>query len=119
MTHAESHADPFGVAPGRAVYTADGDHLGTVKEVSAGYFKVQASMRPDYWLQSQFVSSAATDRITMDFAKEALDDYKLDGPPVTGAADPDAVAGMTHDPSMPANAAAATIQAAAHQHERG
>ncbi len=126
MTHESVHphepldtSERFGVAPGREVYTADGEHIGAVKEVAGGYFKVNVRMLPDYWLQSQFVSRAEPGRITMDFTKDALDGYKLDSVPAQETPDPDAMAGMTHDPHIPENTAAATIQAAARRQERG
>ena len=37
-------------AVGTEVMTLDGDTLGTVKEVSGSCFKVDAPLRPDYWL---------------------------------------------------------------------
>lgn len=44
---------PSNIAIGSEVYTTDGDKLGTVKMVRSGYFQVDASMRPDYWLSME------------------------------------------------------------------
>jgi hypothetical protein len=65
------------VMAGCAVYTRDGEHLGTVKEVREGYFKVDVKMRPDYWLQTQFVELWSDDRVTLEFPKGDLGDYKV------------------------------------------
>jgi hypothetical protein len=65
------------VAVNCEVFTSDGEKLGTIKEVQAGYFKVNVHLHSDYWLQSQFVSSNDDGRITMNFTKHELDDYKV------------------------------------------
>jgi hypothetical protein len=48
-----------------------------VKEVREGYFKIDARMQPDYWLQTQFVETSMEGRVTMEFAKDLLGDYKV------------------------------------------
>ncbi len=68
------------VPVGCPVYTADDDKLGKVKEVQSGYFKVDASMQPDYWLSVENVTSVAPDRITLAFVKDRLGDFKSDIP---------------------------------------
>jgi hypothetical protein len=68
-------------AVGRAVYTRDGDKIGEVKEVRGAFFKVDAPMQPDYWLQSEFAQTAGAEGITMEFGKDDLGDYKVKNPP--------------------------------------
>jgi len=65
---------------GAEVFTSDGDKLGTVAEMRSGYFKVDASMMPDYWLPLSYVSSASGGMVNLTFTKDALDDYKVDRP---------------------------------------
>ena len=65
------------IAEGADVLAADGDKIGEVKEVRGGYFKVNVHLRPDYWLQRQFVTSNADGKVTMSFKKDELDDYKV------------------------------------------
>ncbi|MFN8558961.1 MAG: PRC-barrel domain-containing protein [Dehalococcoidia bacterium] len=65
---------------GERVYTADGDELGTVKDVAGACFKVDATMQPDYWLATDCIASSAGDGIRLNFRKERLGDMKLDGP---------------------------------------
>jgi len=65
---------------GSEVYTSDGDLLGHVREVHGGYFKVNASMQPDYWLPDSTVASSMGDRITLTFVKDRLGDYKASEP---------------------------------------
>jgi hypothetical protein len=67
-------------ATGADVYTADGDKLGKVKEVSGDCFKVDASMRPDYWLARDCITSAAGNDVQLGFNKNQLGDVKLDRP---------------------------------------
>ncbi len=69
---------------GATVYTADGDKLGTVKEVAGGCFKVDASMRPDYWLASDCVTSTTGDQVRLTVTKDTLDVAKVEGPGHTG-----------------------------------
>jgi hypothetical protein len=68
------------LAMGCPVYTADGDKLGTVKEIRGSAFKVDAPMHPDYWLSTGSIRLAGSDRIDLAFPKDRLGDYKLDSP---------------------------------------
>ena len=45
----------LGVQPGLAVIAQDGKTLGTIKDVSGSYFKVDAPMHRDYWLSAELV----------------------------------------------------------------
>jgi hypothetical protein len=66
--------------PGAQVLTADGKELGRVKEVSGTCFKVDVSLRPDYWLASSYVSSATSSEVRLTVTKDNLDTAKVDGP---------------------------------------
>ncbi len=64
---------------GCEIYSADGDKLGTVKEVQGAYFKVDAPMQPDYWLACDCVrGGTAGNRVEVAFQKSELDTYKKD-----------------------------------------
>ena len=65
------------VIDGAPVHTLDGEKIGTVKEIQGGYFKVNAPLQPDYWLQREFVESNADGTVTMQFKKDDLGDYKI------------------------------------------
>jgi hypothetical protein len=65
---------------GSHVFTSDGDDLGTVKELWGGYFKVDAPMKPDFWLSTSHVGTATADRIHMSFTKDQLGDFKTESP---------------------------------------
>jgi hypothetical protein len=67
---------------GQAVYTADGDRLGEVKELRGDYFKIDAAMKPDYWLACDCVlgGMGGDDRVTLSFEKDRLADYKQKEP---------------------------------------
>jgi hypothetical protein len=67
-------------ATGVEVFTSDGDKLGRVKEVTGDCFKVDASMRPDYWLARDSITSAAGNDVFLNFTKKQLGDMKMDGP---------------------------------------
>ncbi len=61
------------------VFTMDGSKLGQVKEVRDDYFKVDAPMRPDFWLPVNCVrggSGIAGARVEVEFTKSHLDEYK-------------------------------------------
>lgn len=77
---------------GYPVHTSEGEHIGDIKEVRGAVFKVNARMQPDYWLQTQFVRSTANDRVTMEFKKDDLGDYKVEEP----AGPESRVADLTH-----------------------
>ena len=65
---------------GSFVHTADGERIGSVKEVRGGCFKVDAPMRPDFWLTTDCVTSATGGQVRLNVSKDRLSDYKVDGP---------------------------------------
>ena len=67
-------------AIGAEVYTADGDKLGKIKEVLGDCFKVDASMRPDYWLARDTITACAGNDVNLSFTKSQLGDMKVDKP---------------------------------------
>jgi hypothetical protein len=69
-----------GLTPGTPVFTLDGDQIGSIKEVRDRYFRVDASMQPDYWLATDCIRTASASRVQLAFDKDHLGDYKLDGP---------------------------------------
>jgi hypothetical protein len=72
---------------GVRVFTADGDELGKVKEISGSCFKVDAPMQPDYWLGTDSIASASGDGVRLSFSKEDLGDEKRKGPEHKGMHD--------------------------------
>jgi len=68
------------ITEGAAVYAADGDQLGTVKEVRGQYFKVDAPMRPDYWLPFAVVHAAVGGELQLGFDKDRLGEYTVTAP---------------------------------------
>ena len=68
------------ITEGAAVYTADGDQLGTVKEVRGQYFKVDAPMRPDYWLPLAVVHAAVGGELQLGIDKDRLSEYTVAAP---------------------------------------
>lgn len=74
-------ADPVSdLKPGLPVYTSDNHQIGTVKEVADGSFKVDAPMRPDYWLRRDAVLSFSAERVTLDVEQDRLNDVKVAAP---------------------------------------
>ena len=70
---------PASTAPviGAEVFTSDGDKLGKVKGLQGMFFKVDASMHPDYWLSTSAIAGTPTvERVTLAFAMDRLDDNK-------------------------------------------
>ena len=64
---------------GAEVTTADGDTLGTVKDVSGSCFKVDASMRPDYWLGTDCIASSTGGVVRLTLTKDRLSEAKDEG----------------------------------------
>jgi hypothetical protein len=75
-----------GVAPtpGARVVTTDNHELGRVKEVSSSCFKVDVSMRPDYWLATSAIANATVELVQLGVSKDQLDSAKVDNPGHTG-----------------------------------
>ena len=66
-------------AVGAEVRTADGEKLGTVKEVSGACFKVDAPRRPDYWLGTDTVAGSAAGAVQLNLTKDGLGEAKEEG----------------------------------------
>jgi hypothetical protein len=79
MTMSGSYTGTMPTA-GAEVYTVDGDKLGKIKEVTGDCFKVDASMRPDYWLARDSITSFAGNEVHLSFTKSQLGDMKMDSP---------------------------------------
>lgn len=62
---------------GAQIFTADGENLGTVKEVTADTFKVNAPMQPDYWLDCSIVDTCTNDTVTVGLTKDGIEDVKI------------------------------------------
>ncbi|MFN8555956.1 MAG: hypothetical protein U0531_00900 [Dehalococcoidia bacterium] len=77
MRNEPIHRSAGSVPIGAEVITRDGDGLGTVKEIQGGYFKVAASLRPDYWLQLITARVDGAGRVVMEFDKDDLDRYRV------------------------------------------
>ena len=78
---AERTIDPISdIKPGLPVYTLDNEQLGEVKEVTDDRVKIDAPMQPDYWLLRRDVLSFSAERVTVNFNKDQLGDFKTDGP---------------------------------------
>lgn len=70
--------DPIAeIRPGLPVYGVEGELLGEVKEVAGDCFKVDAPLRPDYWLGLPDVLSFTAERVTMRFRAEALEQHRF------------------------------------------
>lgn len=120
MAGSEHHLDERDVKVGAKVFTRDGAEIGTVKEVAGRFFKVEVSMRPDYWLQSQFVEATWEDGVRMEFDESLLDDYKVSKPEDAVVAPMgEGMRAANPEGGLPENSAAATIRAAEQQERLG
>jgi len=79
MTMANSYSGGVPMV-GTEVFTADGDTLGTVKEVTGTCFKVDAKMQPDYWLATDTIASADGGAVRLSLNKDRVGQAKVDGP---------------------------------------
>jgi hypothetical protein len=67
------------IRPGLEVHTEDGERIGNVKEVTPDDIKVDAPMRPDFWLSRDRILSFTNQRVTMDFQHADLYRYQRTG----------------------------------------
>lgn len=67
----------FPIVEGAAVYTTDGNELGAVKAVRDAAFKIDAPMRPDYWLSRATVLSTTPERITVNIESSNVAAFQL------------------------------------------
>lgn len=63
---------------GSAVRTADGTTLGSVKEIRRESFKVDARLRPDYWLLLTEVNGVTAGNVTLGFVLVDLPYHELE-----------------------------------------
>ena len=63
---------------GAQVFTADGQDLGTVKESTSDGFKVDAAMKPDYWLACDFIQDSTANSVQLSVTKDRLDSAKIE-----------------------------------------
>ncbi len=66
---------------GAHVFTLDGVRLGKVCEVHPHYFKLDVSLKPDFWLGRDTVWSSDLSGVHVDFRRNELDDHRVDEPP--------------------------------------
>jgi hypothetical protein len=64
---------------GAEVMSADGDMLGKVKEVSGSGVKVDAPMRPDYWLGTDCVAGSSRGAVRLTVTKGQFGNAKDEG----------------------------------------
>lgn len=63
---------------GARVITADGGELGTVKETRSDGFKVDAAMKPDYWLSCDFIQDSTANSVQLSVREDRLDSAKIE-----------------------------------------
>ncbi|MGI8552865.1 MAG: hypothetical protein ACR2PL_19070 [Dehalococcoidia bacterium] len=103
MSQSNPDAEPF---VGARVVSSDGADLGKVKEVSApACFKVDAPLRPDYWLALDCIAESSPGSLRLNVTKANLDEAKVEAPEhsgvhphVEGTAEPSAAAGQSDQP---------------------
>jgi FKBP-type peptidyl-prolyl cis-trans isomerase 2 len=66
---------------GTLVFGQDGLQIGRVKEVTPNSIKIDAPLRPDYWIERTHVVSFNADRVTVDFNGDLLDRFASSIPP--------------------------------------
>ena len=63
---------------GARVITADGEELGTVKESTSDSFKVDAAMKPDYWLSCDFIQDSTATSVQLSVTEDRLESAKIE-----------------------------------------
>jgi hypothetical protein len=67
-------------APGSLVVASDGKEIGRVKELQAGYLKVDVRWAKDYWLSFEEVLSADRDKTVLIIPSDEINLYKRKKP---------------------------------------
>jgi hypothetical protein len=65
---------------GCPVYTRDGREIGEVDEKWGGYFKVDALVKPDFWLRTYLGTLSGECRIVVAFEFDELEHHKIEDP---------------------------------------
>src|SRR5437667_12191945 len=65
---------------GRRILTQDGEDIGQVKEIEGRFFKIDAPMRTDYWLNESCIESTTGDAVHLNIPGHLVGDYMLSGP---------------------------------------
>lgn len=77
-------------AVGAAIFTADGNQFGYVKEVRGGYFKVDAPWARDYWLSCTYIARHEGNQVWLNVTKDEADEHRLEAPGLDPSSDPHA-----------------------------
>lgn len=73
---------------GLKVVTEDGALVGQVRDVSGSYFKVDAPLKRDFWLDGSLVKAREDGRLTLDISREELGSVARAEPGLEPAGDP-------------------------------
>lgn len=73
---------------GLDVVTRDGAVVGKVKEVAGSYFKVDAPLQRDFWLEGGLVANRDSRRLVLDLEKAELPQRRRPGPGLEEGEDP-------------------------------
>ena len=71
---------PAEPAAGFEVFTVDGMPVGTVSAIDDGFMRINAPLRPDFWLRTDDAASVEGRAITLAYPREALEQHKHPGP---------------------------------------
>ncbi len=76
------------LSAGTAVMTKDGARLGSVKEVTAKCFKVDAPFHKDYWLSMDLVETTNDTGIVLELTAAGVAEHQMDKPELMPDEDP-------------------------------
>lgn len=65
------------IAVGAHVFTLDGVRLGKVCEVHPEFFKLDVSLKPDYWLSRETVWSSDLSGVHVSFRRTELGSFRI------------------------------------------
>src|SRR5512135_2827112 len=74
---------PAEPAVGYEVFTVDGMPVGMVNKISDGFMRIDARLRPDFWLRLDDVTNVEGRAVTLAYPREALQQHKHAGPAVS------------------------------------
>lgn len=85
---------------GLPIFASDGTEVGRVAEVRFGYLKVNAPMRRDYWLSSEYVGSTPAGTVVLSVRRDEAIKARVDDLPGAATTEGRPLSGTPHVPAQ-------------------
>lgn len=75
-------------AVGAAVFAADGEQFGRLRETRGGYFKIDVPWALDFWLSTAYVARYQDNQVWLTIPRSEVDEHRLEAPGLEPSSDP-------------------------------